>query len=625
MKIIVSIILLLFLIGNAFADTYWVHPDGVTAWSGCKSETDPGENYCSVGTSTANADAGDTVYLKDGNYTLGVNYYGAIHFRRGGTNATTGRVIFSAAPGEHPLLKPTVGQTLVKGFYIGDTGYGPMSYIKIDGIIFKNFNSFGIITNGSTHNEITNCTFTSDAGISGAMVIWSLCGTYICPSTHNWIHHNTFSRAWGGGDCVEGADLLQIGIGYSSGRTVEDNYNTIENNYFASSGHGAVNSYGRYLVWKNNVMQNAPWHGGETGACGYSAEYVNEAYNGLYGHRNFQISDDYERGGIFNLVEDNRVGHASANPGNDGADNLDIAGPKNIVRYNYSYNAMSNGFVFKYADAISKGAGLSGSKNNRAYNNTIYRSGYGYSGSPAYEKKYGVYVYISYHNASCSSAGVPYSCCTGSGTGTCDPTDTGNVFKNNIVYDSNNTDFGGETFGELELITRSNNWCSGADTGCSATGDPLFTNTDISDPTSLTLPNLIPTNAAVRDGGTYLTLASGSGDNNVTLHVDGNDSLYFQDGTWGSDLARGVTLFPDWIAIGTVTNTVQISSIDYATNTITLASPMTWADDAPIWLYKKSDGAIVLYGSAPDYGAYEYNPATGLKGSSTGSGSLNMR
>jgi len=78
----------------------------------------------------------------------------------------------------------------------------------------------------------------------------------------------------------------------------------------------------------------------------------------------------------------------------------------------------------------------------------------------------------------------------------------------------------------------------------------------------------------------------------------------FQDGTWGSDLARGVTLFPDWIAIGTVGNVVQISSINYDTNVITLASPMTWSDKAPIWLYKNSSGVRVLYGTAPDIGAH---------------------
>ena len=82
--------------------------------------------------------------------------------------------------------------------------------------------------------------------------------------------------------------------------------------------------------------------------------------------------------------------------------------------------------------------------------------------------------------------------------------------------------------------------------------------------------------------------------------------MYFQDGTWGSDLARGVSFFPDWIAIGAVTNVVQISRIDYSTNTITLASPMLWADGAPIWLYKKSDGAKVLVGAGPDLGASEF-------------------
>jgi hypothetical protein len=69
-------------------------------------------------------------------------------------------------------------------------------------------------------------------------------------------------------------------------------------------------------------------------------------------------------------------------------------------------------------------------------------------------------------------------------------------------------------------------------------------------------------------------------------------------------MTHGVTLFPDVIAIGTIGNTVQISSINYSTNTITLATPMTWANGAPIWLYKNSSGQQVLYGTAPDLGAH---------------------
>jgi hypothetical protein len=68
---------------------------------------------------------------------------------------------------------------------------------------------------------------------------------------------------------------------------------------------------------------------------------------------------------------------------------------------------------------------------------------------------------------------------------------------------------------------------------------------------------------------------------------------------------------------------VQIRSIDYDNNTITLVEAKSWADDAPIWLYKKSDGERVLYGSAPDYGAYEYDP--GAAPQVTGSFGGNLR
>ena len=38
---------------------------------------------------------------------------------------------------------------------------------------------------------------------------------------------------------------------------------------------------------------------------------------------------------------------------------------------------------------------------------------------------------------------------------------------------------------------------------------------------------------------------------------------------------------------------------------MTLASPLTWADGAQVWLYRKSDGARVLVGAGPDFGASE--------------------
>jgi hypothetical protein len=202
----------------------------------------------------------------------------------------------------------------------------------------------------------------------------------------------------------------------------------------------------------------------------------------------------------------------------------------------------------------------------------------------------------------------------------------GNVLKNNLMYlstsytywQSDVMDKGSPSNGWSEITgTVANNWCTGPQSsngGCSGYGDPKFTNPDITTPASKTLPDLsLQASSGAIDGGTFLTTATNSGNGSTTLTVA--DALYFQDGTWGSDLSRpsaglGGTMQADWIAIGTVTNAVQISSVAYGTysapaGTITLASPMTWSQGASVWLYKKSDGSRVLNGSAPDYGASE--------------------
>jgi len=42
----------------------------------------------------------------------------------------------------------------------------------------------------------------------------------------------------------------------------------------------------------------------------------------------------------------------------------------------------------------------------------------------------------------------------------------------------------------------------------------------------------------------------------------------------------------DWIAVGTVANTVQISSI--SGNTFNLSKSINWTNGDPVWLYKKT-------------------------------------
>jgi hypothetical protein len=205
--------------------------------------------------------------------------------------------------------------------------------------------------------------------------------------------------------------------------------------------------------------------------------------------------------------------------------------------------------------------------------------------------------------------------------GTVSPTN--NRIKNNLLYGNGQGDIckagwlGNDTCQPETWDMVDNNWCTHPGTGpCSATkyGDPLFVNPDLSDTQSqnffpsihgyagVPLPDLrLQLSSGAIGGGTYLTQAVGRGLHSTTLVVQ--DAGYFQDGTAGSDLARGITFFPDWIAIGTVHNVVQISAIDYDTNTITLASPVHWKDGDPIWLYKDSDGTVVLGETGPNFGA----------------------
>lgn len=332
--------------------------------------------------------------------------------------------------------------------------------------------------------------------------------------------------------------------------------------------------------------------------------YVNSSYNGMYAHRNFGIGDEDLGNPNLNLIEGNRLGFGSTNPNNGGASNLDLESPQNIARYNFLYAGMSSGMVFKSA----YGAMQSGGVSNHVYNNTIYSNGTGWN----------PWLYGG-ENMAYNGQGIGQYTISGN---------TKNAIKNNLLYGNRQgdiCDFGwpnnNTCTADTTIDTVVNNWVT-------TNGDPTFANPALTDPTSQNLlptvhgytttpiPNLtLQSSSPAIDGGSYLTQAVGSGAGSTSLTVA--DTGYFQDGTWGSDLVRGVTFFPDTIAIGTVGNTVQISSVTYCTWTvgsgcsstqavITLASPMTWSNNASIWLYKKSDGAVVLAGAGPDFGASEY-------------------
>ena len=622
------VILALFGIPRVWAATHWVSPTGTAAWSSCIGSTPlSGTSACSMATAGSNAAAGDVVYFRSGTYTQGSTDTG-ITPSHSGTNASN-MIAFDGYPADGTQV------AIISGGWYGVDLDAALSYVSVKNIEFLNQTHYwALVSEGANHNEFAGNLFASTIG-GGHLFYIGPEADLIFP-THNWVHGNTFqvtgqANGDGGTGCTDGGgDDLNIGIaGGVFGDTTGDmsNNNTVENNVFDHDPHAAIDGYGEYTVIRNNVFHNEPWSSGCPVTSNYNnALYSNAAYDGDYAHRDAQYTDDFDRPMTFNLFEGNRYGYGSINQANDGAEDFDLATTGSILRYSFFYASMNACLQFKYGWGGGVGNGGNGGTYNRTYNNTFYDCGVGWP--PATEA-----TGDGCNTSSCPFAAVAISNYYGGSTG--DGSGVGNVLKNNLIYEPDSLGlamYGGDAIDHgpggdtppfspgnawADYPSATNNWCTSitsfnTSAYCSAHGNPLFNNPDITNPASTTLPDLsLQSGSSALNGGTYLTTATNSGSGSTTLTVA--DAQYFQDGTWGSDLSRpaaglGGTMQPDCIAIGTVTNVVCISAVSYGTynspaGTITLASPATWSSSAHIWLYSKSDGAVVMQSTAPNYGA----------------------
>ncbi len=545
----------------------------IATWAYIIKSSSYNEIASSTFTSTAGNEAGGGITISGTLSCPGLNCWNTHNWIH--NNTFSKRLTTACGEGANIL---TIGQAYGAGNTVNNDNYNTIENNTIA------YSAHGGIENNSMYTVIRNNFFHNEPWISG-------CTNYQGGTSNTSLTISTANQT------LTVADIGTLSL------TVDAPIGIIYASDYSKAMSGLVQSYNSgtgQLVIRNVKTTGSGTYSNWILSQKNVPYYTNSAYNGLYGHRNLQLGDDYARNGTYVLLEGNRIGNAGNNPGNGGSTNLDLASPRNIVRYNDIFNGMASGIYFKYANSAWWSGtncvtsrvgnnGACGGSYNRVYNNTIYHNGNGDNWR----------IYGNMNNAY-NGEGIAQWDLSGTGP-------TGNIIKNNIVYDNAEGDICQLTLHDTACTaetwdTISNNWTT-------ASGDPKFTSIDLSDATSASLPNLaLQSNSTAINGGTYLTQANGSGSNSTSLVVD--DALFFQDGTWGSDLNRGVNFFPDWIAIGTVTNVVQISSIDYSTNTITLASAKTWSDNDPIWLYKKSDGTRVLYDTAPEYGAHEYSVTT---------------
>lgn len=361
-------------------------------------------------------------------------------------------------------------------------------------------------------------------------------------SQYNWIHHCRFSK---GGECTAGGsdNGSVLDIGAESSYSDQTWYNLIENCTLFHGGHHILGLHTGYNTIRNNYFHNEAWSRSRG-----NRTLVMNGRDAVTGH---------------SIVEGNRFGYAARPCDDYTVGNVAISTPYNIFRYNqlYHHNAYGLG-TYSYS-------GYSNGAYNRIYNNTIFNSGYN--------------IYPSYAGGSEDSVMTFMH-----------PSNTDNIVKNNLYYEYYNVHTGytsNQSFAD--------NWQGDTQ------GNPLFVNASISPPvdkTDSTLPNLDlqPGSPVIDQGGALTTVAVADTGSGTSLIL--SDARYFQDGTY----APPGTVQADWIAVGTVGNIVQISSINYSTNTITLANSIIRMENDSVWLYKKSDGVRVLYGSAPDAGAYEF-------------------
>ncbi len=616
-KIYIIVILMLLFASPLFAGTYYVDDNGAATWANCKHDAEPagpksGTAACSMKTANANVAPGDIVYIRGGEYTIKDTLdtddtYQGINPNQSGTSGNY--ITYIEYPKETATFTGDGTNDHSYAIYLKER-----SYIRVSGLDFTSCNTFLLINGqrrsdnevvGVSHNIIDNCSFIQCLYTEDVYPVSWRGSSIWNNASHNWIHDCTFGK-YGALTLTHDAGVVfELGVD-AEGKTDESNYNTIENCHFYQGGHHALGiNTGRYNVIRNNYVHSEAWY--EGGTC-------SECENGVCGYRVASMVGEPDYSG-YNLIEDIIIAYGAQYGGphplpiGASGSGLSVGTSHNIIRYsNFFGNAL---YGLRFGSSFAYGV-----QGNRVYNNTFYHNGYG-----ADDDEFALDALrcgLSFYKDNLTYPEWTYS-----------PEVVGNVVKNNLFYDHwseknkrttdltyypaldgvNATVVGDNTI-ENNYVDDSSSYLARSSTPFDGSADPKFVDPDISDPMALSFVDgewtgkpdlsLQSTSPAINEG-TYLTQANGSGSNSTTLAVD--DASYFQDGTWGSSLA---ILTADYIAIGTVSNTVQISSINYRTNTITLSSAMTWSDNANIWLYKKSDGEIVLFNTGPDMGAHEY-------------------
>ena len=433
-----------------------------------------------------------------------------------------------------------------------------------------NLNSVRYVTIGTPNApRCTNGSFSySGFEITGGQITWRQINNVVIQN--NYVHNTAGLCMKGPGRSFWGASTYvyvlnnvftvcgTIGAGLAGGMQIEGDHWLIDGNTFSHLEDG-IYLYGAYMVVRNNTF-------GPLLASDYTTQHPDGVESTCTRGRDYPLQHL--------LYENNRTI-------NWGASNAHAF----LLRDTESCGQTSN--VIRFSQFINLGENWISNESNST-SELIYNNSVVYTQASATAKEYSDLVFTQ--------------------------GDTGANVINNVLVDSwraDNNDYclyvdGTSQTGFLEnhnlcyLSGWNGSWqqpyrgytYSGTDI---FNKDPMFVNSN----SDLHLQSGSP---AIGAGGP-LTTAVGPGTSSTSLTVA--NAGFFSDG-------YGLTgVQPDWIRIGPST-TVQISSVNYSTNVIKLASPASWSSGASVYLSKNSNGTVVLSGTNPDLGAFPFGSTSAL-------------
>jgi hypothetical protein len=585
-KLLYTIIFgILFLSSSVWgADPYWASTTGTKSWTGddCQNATKlTGTNACSMATVNSSAVAGNRVVFNDGDYYTSLNPSSSGSSLVIDVGAITFQSLYEWSSGADGVQ---YGPKLENNSY-GIDLRGGEDYLIIDGFGREETSqNSGLNADGSDYvvwknsyfrvNGITSYTFIS---IDGSSNFWELDNIVL----------DVIDDGTADGEIIQFGDYADNG----------GPYYVHDSTFIDGQGHGIFEATmtSDLVIYNNTFYTTGAQDNCTTGYCYFISGVIN-----------------------LNMIIENNTFYEGA------ADRLDET--RHGLHFAISTKAKIRGNTFSHIDGKTFGPWVAESEtwkgrvieHNVFYHNTLYKTLQ--DSWPGTGSKIGTFVLSS------SVDGAPGAI-------------TYNKIANNIIQDVNEHRSGKDYVHQLtELGDYGNilyneffgNWLYQIEpsddigryleltyndaplmTGCPTCAESLwpteyYNNTDGTDPKLIDPENLdfgLESDSGAIDAAEPLTYTDGvaGGGSSDQLIVD--DPYFFQAldfswalGTWAKDTiyVKGDGSPADF--------SVQISSIDYGTRTLTLASSQNWEDGASIYWCPQGE---CFRGSAPDIGALE--------------------